>query len=212
MKRHLFVVLLMAAVCPVRAAQPEAETLYRGNFAIGRLGAVFSPCFSATRIVVEDATAGEMLTAAYREISEQAGRAIFVEFSGRKSNGGLRAQRLHRASRGGPGCRERLLELKFAALGSEPVWGLEARAANVRLRLWGESAPREFPPGNFVAAQAEARYEGATPTSLLRVIVRPGICRDALSGSIFDHRVEIQLDARILRGCGYWGDLGRASP
>jgi putative lipoprotein len=202
---------LAAAAGP---AEDEAGTrIFRGNFLVGKSGALFSPCFSGTRVRLEDATAGGALGAAYREIAPQPGWAIFVEFSGRESGGHLRAEKLHRASAGGPGCAESIAELGLVALGSDPVWGLESRASGIRMRILRESAPREFPPPSVTTnkdePRGETRYETATANSVLRIVVRPGACRDALSGSLFDHIAEVHLDDLTLQGCAYWGDLER---
>lgn len=204
-------VVVFAALVPGLsiAVDEPGQHIYRGNFAIGKAGALFSSCFSGTRIAVEDATANGALGAAYRDIASQAGKAIFVEFSGRESGGRLRAENLHRASAGGPGCAERIAELGLVALGSDPVWGLETRASGMRLRILREFAPREFPPARRAASDGVLRYEASTAHSVLRIAVRPGACRDALSGSLFDHLIEVRVDDQVLEGCAYWGDLDR---
>ncbi len=196
-----------AAPCP--AADDAGARIFRGNFAIGKSGPLFSACFSGTRVRLEDATADGALSAAYREITPQPGWAIFVEFSGRQSGDRVRADILHRASAGGPGCAESTADLGLVALGSDPVWGLETRASGMRLRILRESAPHDYPPPTVTTAQGEVRYETATANSVLRVVVRPGACRDAMSGSLFDQRAEVRLDDRVLNGCAYWGDLER---
>ncbi len=192
-----------------RADDDSASRIFRGNFVIGRSGAVFSPCFSGTRVRLEDATPGGALSAAYREIASQPGLAIFIEFSGRGSGDHVRADQLHRASEHGPGCAETVAELGLVALGSEPVWGLESRASGIRLRILRESASREFPPASVTSGNGELRYESASRNSVLRVAVRPGTCRDPLSGSLFDQIAVVQLDDLTLQGCAYWGDLQR---
>jgi len=191
------------------AADDAGPRIFRGNFIVGKSGALFSPCFSGKRIAVDDATPGGALGAAYREITPQPGVAIFVEFSGRQAGARLRAEQLHRASAGGPGCAEPIAELGLVALGSDPVWGLESRASGIRLRILRESAAREFPPARVMSRDRGVRYEAATEHSVLRIEVRAGTCRDALSGSLFDHVAEVHLDDLTLQGCAYWGDLER---
>jgi putative lipoprotein len=197
------------AAAPARAVDDAGTRIFRGNFAIGKSGALFSACFSGTRTALEDATAGGALSAAYREIASQPGIAIFVEFSGRQIGEHLRAEKLHRASAGGPGCAESIAELGLVALGSDPVWGLESRASGMRLRILRESAPRRFPPARVATDKGEIRYETATEHSVLRIAVRPGACRDPLSGSLFEQIAEVHLDDLTLQGCAYWGDLER---
>lgn len=202
---------LLAAASGAGAA--EGPQVWRGNFAIGRQGAVFSPCLSGLRLEVADATANGALSAAYREFAPQPGKPIFVEFTGVRAGDRVRADRLHRASRDGPGCREALAQLRVAALGSDPVWSFELRAEGARLQRQREFAPREFPPGALTSGRSgEMSYEGASATSVLRLTVRPGECRDALSGALFDHSAELRIDGVLLKGCAYRGDLERPLP
>ncbi len=191
------------------SAEEVSSSLWRGNFAIGRHGAEMSPCFSGSRIEIEDATTSGLLTALYRELASRPGKPIFVEFSGTRAAGRVRAEALHRASRDGPGCRENVSAVRLVALGTDPLWRLESRAEGMRLYQAGVGAPREFPARAFASRGAEFVYEGASASSVLKLRVIPGACRDRLSNAFFDHVAEVELDAERLSGCAYWGELER---
>jgi uncharacterized membrane protein len=203
------VIGLAAMVCAADGARAdEPSALWRGNFALGRHGAEMSPCFSGSRIEVDDATPGGLLSALYRELASRPGKPIFVEFSGTRTAGRVRAEALHRASRDGPGCRENVSALRLVALGSDPLWRLESGADGVRLYRAGAGS-RDFPPRALASRGAEFVYEGANASSVLRLTVTPGGCRDRLSNAFFDHSAEVRLDGETLRGCTYRGDLER---
>ena len=196
--------------CGAAARAEDPQRTWRGNFVAGKSGLQMSPCRSGERVVVEDATPQRELEPVYRELATRAGRAIFIEFSGRRDGAILRAERLRRAYADGPGCREDLDQVQLRAQGIEPLWYLDARADAVLLRRPGGGAPHRFPAGAFERRGAEFVYEGAAERSVLRIVLREERCRDPLSGALYTLRALADWDGRKLPGCAYWGELAPA--
>lgn len=201
----LALVLAGATVSPAAAAE---ETVWRGNFLVGKPGAMFSPCRTGERLVLEDATPGRALEAAYRELARRPGRAIFAEFSGRRDGRQIRATRFLRAQAEGPGCREDLDDVRLRAYGFNPFIQLEMRAASTLLRLRPSGAPLEYAGASLRMEDGEARYEGVNADSVLRLRVRARPCREPLSSAIFSNEALIEVEGERYAVCAYWGDLG----
>lgn len=197
---------LYAAAPPPVAAADEAR--WRGNFLVGRAGAQFNPCRTGERLALEDATPGAALEAAYRELARRPGRAIFVEFAGQRDGARIRATRFERAQAEGPGCREDLDAVRLRAYGFNPFIQLEMRADRVYLRLRPSGAPLEYAGAALPLEDGEARYEGASAGSVLRLRLRAAPCREQLSSAIFSAEALIEVDGERYAVCAYWGDLG----
>lgn len=202
--------LLLALTCaamPLGAAD-EAQ-VWRGNFLVSRQGvALFSPCRSGERLVLQDATAGRAIETAYRELARQRGRAIFVEFAGDRDGARIRALRFERAQAEGPGCREDLDDIRLRAYGFNPFIQLEMRAASTLVRLRPAAAPVEFSGAALRLEDGEARYESANARSVLRLRLRARPCREVLSSAIFSTEALIEVDGERYAVCAYWGALG----
>ena len=194
-----------ALVHPTTAAETQ---IWRGNFLVGRPGAMFSPCRTGERLSLEDATPDRALEAAYRELARRPGRPIFVEFAGQRDGTRIRATRFERAQAEGPGCREALADVRLRAYGFNPFIQLEARASSVLLRQSPASAPLEYAGAALRLVDGEARYEGVTADSVLRLRVRATPCREALSSAIFSYEALLEVDGARYAICAYWGDFG----
>lgn len=184
----------------------EAQTVWRGNFVAGKQGLQMSPCRSGERLKLEDRTPERELETLYKELVQRPGRAIFLEVEGSRQGSQIAVAKVRRAHAEGPGCREDLQEIRLRAIGSEPFWGLEARADAVLLRRLGVHEPLRFSAGAFERRGAEFIYEGASEKAVLRVAVREARCRDTMSGAYFTLSAQLELDGRKLSGCAYWGD------
>lgn len=212
---HLCCCLLLACACglPRLAAATEAQ-IWRGNFLVAKQGALFNPCRSGERLVLDDATPGRALEAAYRALARRRGRPIFVEFMGLRGKSAgtatatIRATRFERAQADGPGCREDLDAVRLRAYGFNPFIQLEMRAALVYLRRRPASEPTKYRGAALRVAEGEARYEGSTAESVMRVRVRAKPCRENLSSGIFSYQALIEVDGERYSSCAYWGDLG----
>lgn len=204
-RRYALSLALAGALLSVTAA--AEETVWRGNFLVGKPGALFSPCRTGERLLLEDATAGQALEAAYRELARRPGRAIFAEFVGARDGKTIRATRFLRAQAEGPGCREDLDEVRLRAYGFNPFLQLEMRAVSTLLRLRPSSRPLEFPGATLRLEDGEARYEGANADAVLRLRVRANGCREALSSAIFSYEALIEVSGERYAVCAYWGDL-----
>ena len=201
--------LALALACTlVASALAGDEQRWRGNFLVGKPGALFSPCRTGERLLLEDATPGRALEAAFRELASRPGRAIFAEFSGRREGGQIRATRFLRAQAEGPGCREDLDDVRLRAYGFNPFIQLEMRAATTLLRLRPSGAPLEYAGATLRVEDGEARYEGANADSVLRLRVRARPCREVLSNAIFSNEALIEVGGERYAVCAYWGGLG----
>ena len=100
----------------------------------------------------------------------------------------------------------RMLGIEFRGFGQEPGWILDVDARN-----WVRWI------GDYGATHLLATIEGATRDSAvgtltyavkvdgrrdLGVEIRPGTCRDAMSGEAFTHAVTVRVDGKELKGCG----------
>jgi len=197
----------LAAPSPQVAGAGE-EALWRGNFLVGRQGAQFSPCRSGERFAVIDATPGRALEAAYRELARRPGRALYAEFRGTREARGLRATRFERAQADGPGCREDLDRVRLRAYGFNPFIQLELGERSALLRRVPSAAPTEFAGAALEVVEGEARYEGSTADSVLRLRVLARPCREPLSNGLFSYEALIVVDGSPYSACAYWGTLG----
>jgi uncharacterized membrane protein len=205
--RRYAIALVLAGATASPAAAGE-ETVWRGNFLVGKPGPLFNPCRTSERLLLEDATPGRALEAAYRELARRPGRAIFAEFSGRRDGRQIRATRFVRAQAEGPGCREDLDGVRLRAYGFNPFIQLEMRAAATLLRLRPSGTPLEYAGATLRVEDGEARYEGANADSVLRLRLRARPCRELLSSAIFSTEALIEVEGERYAVCAYWGDLG----
>lgn len=93
----------------------------------------------------------------------------------------------------------------FTAQGNEPFWRVSVDAAALVLDRPGErplSAPHPQPTVATGALTWRAEASGRP----IAVGIRPGICRDSMTGMPYPARVTLTLDGRTLPGCG--GDPG----
>jgi len=198
--------VVLALLCAL-AWPAAADQIWRGNFLVGKPGALFNPCRTSERLVLEDATPGRALEAAYRELARRRGRAIFVEFAGVRSDQGITALRFERAMTEGPGCREDLDEVRLRAYGFNPFIQVEVRADRVYLRLRPAGAPLEYAGAALRVEDGEARLEAANADSVLRLRVRAKPCREVLSSAIFSYEALVEVANERYAICAYWGDL-----
>jgi uncharacterized membrane protein len=206
---------LLASACALPRITAAADAqIWRGNFLVAKQGALFNPCRSNERLVLDDATPGRALEAAYRELARRRGRPIFVEFTGLRINiagtatATIRATRFARAQADGPGCREDLNTIRLRAYGFNPFIQLEVGARSVLLRRLPSGEPTKYQGAALRVAEGEARYEGSTAESVMRVRVRAKTCRETLSSGIFSYQALIEVDDERYVSCAYWGDLG----
>jgi putative lipoprotein len=99
----------------------------------------------------------------------------------------------------------RLRGAVFRGTGNEPAWILEILAdrivftepfADIRAII-----PR--PTAAVDLAAPAATFESVTEAHRLQGRIEQRECLDSMSGERFDAQVEVQLDGRAYRGCGY---------
>jgi uncharacterized membrane protein len=201
--------LVFAAACALlQPARAEDAQIWRGHFLVGKAGAQFNPCRTGDRFALEDATPGRALEAAYRALAQRRGRAIFIEFAGRRTAQGITATRFERALTDGPGCREDLQDVRLRAYGFNPFIQVEVRATEVLLRLRPASPPAEYAGAALRVDGGEAHLEAASAASVLHLRVRARPCREALSNGLFSYEATVDVGGVLYAACAYWGDLG----
>jgi uncharacterized membrane protein len=200
--------VLALACALVSSALAEDGQIWRGNFLVGKPGALFNPCRTGDRLLLEDATPGRALEAAYRELARRPGRAIFAEFVGRRDGERIRATRFERAQAEGPGCGEDLDDIRLRAYGFNPFIQIEVRAERMYLRLRPAGAPAEYSGAALRVEDGEARLEAASVDSVLRLRVRAKPCREVLSSAILSYEALVEVAGERYAVCAYWGDLG----
>jgi len=205
--------ILLASACALPRITAAADAqIWRGNFLVAKQGALFNPCRSSERLVLDDATPGRALEAAYRALARRRGRPIFVEFTGLRTDTAgtatIRATRFERAQADGPGCGEDLDAVRLRAYGFNPFIQLEVRADSVFLRRRPASTPTEYAGAALRIEGGEARSESATADAVLRLRVRAKTCRETLSSGIFSYQALIEVDGERYASCAYWGKLG----
>lgn len=168
-------------------------------------GLVFSPCDGAP-LALQDRTPDQELMRVLRELTgEQQGRAMFVEFYGRRREGtpvAVDVLEVRRAAIETAGCRERFEQREWVVFGSEPAWRLDITPRDMMLNVVGVTplpAPR-FPHGGPMLrgrAILYAAIDGAGP----RATIEERRCIDSSSGSVFAYRVAVTHEGASFLGC-----------
>jgi len=78
----------------------------------------------------------------------------------------------------------------------------------VLLRQSPAATPLEYAGAALRLEGGEARYEGVTADSVLRLRLRARPCREVLSSAIFSYEALLEIDGERYAICAYWGDLG----
>lgn len=93
----------------------------------------------------------------------------------------------------------------FTAQGNEPFWRVSVDAARLVLDRPGEPPLEASRPEPLIRANALA-WTAVADGRPITVEIRPGVCRDSMTGMPYPARVTLTLDGRTLPGCG--GDPG----
>jgi putative lipoprotein len=98
----------------------------------------------------------------------------------------------------------RLRGVDFLGLGQEPGWRLDLdREGWIRVILdYGESRLLTPVPEPARTTDGTLRYEATTEAHELTVEIREQSCQDVMSGEAFTHTVSVEVDGRIMTGCG----------
>ncbi len=192
-----------------RAAEPPRPALPAGAIQLrglvrdigGRLQ--FSPCDGAP-LALEDRTPGQELSHVLRGLTQgQEGRAMFVEFLGRRETGpglGVGALEVRRAAVETAGCRERFDQREWVATGSDASWRLDITAKDLLMNVPGGVPGQRVPHGGLHHDGGSIVYI-TTEGPELRVRIDELRCVDSPSGSLFAYRVEVQSEGKSLAGC-----------
>ncbi len=121
----------------------------------------------------------------------------------------LRALRRAEAASEGFGCEEDLSSFVFRAAGQEPFWHLRVTPAAVILStpdvpetVFDPAAP-VFRDGGWDYATSASGPETLT----LQLEVRPGRCRDSMSGAWFSWDATLRVGDEVRVGCAWEGGL-----
>ena len=194
---------------PPHAAEPPRAPLPVGAIQLrglvrdigGRLQ--FSPCDGAP-LVLEDRTSGHELSRVLRELTQgQEGRAMFVEFHGKRETGpglGVGALEVRRAAVETAGCRERFDQREWVATGSEAPWRLDITAKDLLMNVPGAVPGQRLPHGGTHRDGGSIVY-ATTEGPEFKVTIDERRCVDSSSGSLFAYRVEVQSEGKSLAGC-----------
>lgn len=93
----------------------------------------------------------------------------------------------------------------FRAIGNEPPWVLEIRAGNqIYLRTGYEGRLHRFAEAVVKTDRNTGitGYDANSGDDVLKLQLRREHCPDSMSGEVFETRVKIQLNGKILAGCG----------
>jgi putative lipoprotein len=95
--------------------------------------------------------------------------------------------------------------VEFRGAGNEPGWVLEILADRIIFtgNYGSERTVTPRPAATNDPASGATLYTAVTEAHKLQARIEKRECRDSMSGEPFEARVEVQLDGRIYRGCGY---------
>jgi len=192
---------------------------FRGFASAGPMGLIlFQECRGnapAARVVkVEDATQDGAFTAgieAVRRIMLNAGRPLYVEFSGDASGQAIKARQFQRAVGTFQSCAAAVPiapGMQLLATGEGPTWRFAATTGAATLERPGERAVR-FPPGPF-GAKPRQDLDGTTRVidawsaldgGTVRVELTAEMCSDGRSETAYGAKVVLRYGSRTYEGC-----------
>jgi len=192
---------------------------FRGFASAGPMGLIlFQECRGsapAARVVkVEDATQDGTLSAgieAVRRIMLNAGRPLYVEFSGDALGQAIKARQFQRAVGTVQSCAAAAPiapGVQLLAAGDDPSWRFVATAAAATLERSGNKAVR-FPPGPF---NAKPRQDLDGPTRVVdawsaldggtvRVELTAQMCSDGRSETAYGAKAVLRYGSHTYEGC-----------
>ena len=87
----------------------------------------------------------------------------------------------------------------FLASGNEPFWSVHINFDGQLLyKTPGSETPYPFSEFDEIEENQKTVYSAEE----MQISVTPGYCRDSMSGFLFTHLVEIQIDEQNMTGCG----------
>lgn len=191
---------------PPKAAKP---VLYRGLYLERKGKPLFAPC-AGGQLRVDDTPAQHDLAYEYAQQPGTKNKRLYAEVRAVRNGRALQVVELRRAyGADGPGCREDLRPIILVAEGNEPPWRVRIDDKGLHFR---KSDEKPMPPVEVRAQEPrkdELSYEADTPQGLLRVFVKPELCRDKQTGARYAYRARVELEGKILFGCAYFGELAR---
>lgn len=192
---------------------------FRGFASAGPMGLIlFQECRGtapAPRVVkVEDATQDGTFSAgieAVRRIMLNAGRPLYVEFSGDASGQAIKARQFQRAVGTFQSCAAAApiaAGVQLLAAGDDPTWRFAATTAAATLERPGAKAVR-FPPGPF-GAKPRSEQDGssriidawsALDGGTVRVELTAQMCSDGRSETAYGAKIMLRYGSRTYEGC-----------
>jgi hypothetical protein len=189
---------------------------FRGFVTDGPAGLlVFQPCRGASPgprgAGLSDKSPANALTAgvaAVRQVMEDAGRPLYVEFTGDAAGRFVTVRRFQRAIGHVLSCRSAPRDIpegaRLSASGADPQWSFIATPAGGRLEFAGKSV--RFPASAFVGPAKAGRtqtFDAWSPQDggSVRIEVSEEMCADERAETATGARVMVRYSSTSLEGC-----------
>ena len=89
----------------------------------------------------------------------------------------------------------------YRALGTEPFWGLQIDAEELRFTTPDDPEGMRFAPADPIRAGDTLRWTSAAAGATLEALIWPGECSDNMSDKVWTHTAVVQLGATTYSGC-----------
>jgi uncharacterized membrane protein len=195
---------LLAATPVPPAAAPGAAERRLGELVRAGEQLAFAPCGERAAPAV-DADPARAIAPLVRQLNGGSDGGVFLDADvTRSAEGGWTINRLHRAYREGPRCREQLGEFVLRAQGDASAWTLEATRRYVTIRRAGQRAAfYRYRP--FSAADRAWTFNANGEAGPVLVVLRAGECGLQSTGLHSTWSLEFTLAGARHAGCAWSG-------
>lgn len=178
----------------------------QGELAIAADQLGFAPCKGSAGAAI-DATAGGEATALLRELNGGDEGSAFVDVHAAQSTDGTwRIDRLLRAYRDGPRCRDNPRKYVWRAAGTDSPWSMEATPRYVVVRRAAGADPDFYRFRAFTATAGGAwTYSAQNAAAAVNIVLRNTRCRAADGRAVTAWSIELSTRGELLRGCAWNG-------
>ncbi|MBF7729340.1 COG3650 family protein [Pseudomonas sp. N040] len=171
---------------------------------------LFKPCKDSTRYILVGEQSAALAGQAHSLLADS-GKPLFADLRGSLEPGApegqLNVTRLYKLQSEGRGCSDpNFKQLLMRASGNEPAWNINMNRKGLVLEQAGK-APLALP---YVEEQLpDGRFNISTESDGLQLDLwlTPKTCTDSMTGSILHLTAELNLNGKVLRGCGAYGAM-----